>query len=423
MTEQVLTDIVTASGLWQGTRKASHGFLLSPDVFRLNSKDASALEALAVALHTCMGGLGRIAALASMPRIATGTTWGMIARLTNIGVPKYYQDIQHLFPGRVPVVCKVDLLEAQDGQFLIAEIDGHNKHGLGYSELAAQCRRAVNQEGDTFPGVVTALERELSRRGTDRLTVLYADQERFYLPELEVLQAAFAERGVTLTIVGENDLQVVGGALLMQGQRFSPRLLLDLPFLFHNSDLRDWLVEQTRNGCIDFLISPKPFLGSKAMLALLRNERQDPELEAILRAFIAGDCLDRVRQAIPVTHLVGGRGSLPLLTSTSPQFVLKESISSGMKGTLFMENERFSEEFRAALSSPYRFILQAEVANRARRYQAYMNGKLVSADWFQRITMHIIGRRIADIVVTARQDKSVHGAPDCLQLGTIIVSE
>jgi hypothetical protein len=423
VTERALTEIVVSSGLWEGGRRSTHSFLLSPDVFRLSRAEADKFETLSIALYECLGGLGRIAAVASMPRVSRGPVWGMIARVINIGVPKYYQGIQHQLPGRVPTVCKIDLLESEDGRFLIAEIDGHNKHGLGYSELAARCRRAVAPEGVSFPGVVAALKSELNRRGTDTLTILYADQERFYLPEMEVLRLAFAEQGLTLVLACEKDIRVESGSAMLHGKPFAPSVLLDLPFLFHNPPLLNWLVGKAQDSEIEFLIPPKPFLGSKAMLALLRNEANEPELEAILRAFIRAESLELVRQAIPATYLVGHSSRQPVLTSVSPKFVLKESISSGMKGTLFMENAKFVDQLKAAESSPYRFILQEEVTNRARQYRAYRDGELVSGEWFQRITMHIIGRQIADIVVTARQDKSVHGAPDCLQLGTIIEPE
>ena len=42
------------------------------------------------------------------------------------------------------------------------------------------------------------------------------------------------------------------------------------------------------------------------------------------------------------------------------------------------------------------------------------------AEWFMRITVHFAQRQVADVIVTARQDKKVHGAKDCIQLGTII---
>ena len=93
-----------------------------------------------------------------------------------------------------------------------------------------------------------------------------------------------------------------------------------------------------------------------------------------------------------------------------------------MKGTAFMDDAHFTVIMARACGSYYRFILQREVINRARNFQYFGNrGELQSGEWFVRVTVHYFARGIADIIVTARRDKKVHGALDCLQLGAIIV--
>jgi len=64
------------------------------------------------------------------------------------------------------------------------------------------------------------------------------------------------------------------------------------------------------------------------------------------------------------------------------------------------------------------------IANQAMEFDYFdENGQIRKGNgWYTRITVHFIHRQVADIIVTARQDKKVHGAKDCLQLGTVISS-
>ncbi len=93
-----------------------------------------------------------------------------------------------------------------------------------------------------------------------------------------------------------------------------------------------------------------------------------------------------------------------------------------MKGTVFTDDQHFNATLQRACNSCYRFILQKEVTNRARTFSHFANGgSLRQSEWFMRVTVHYAARRVADVVITARQDKKVHGALDCLQLGAIVV--
>jgi hypothetical protein len=106
------------------------------------------------------------------------------------------------------------------------------------------------------------------------------------------------------------------------------------------------------------------------------------------------------------------------------RYVLKESISSGMKGVYFSSNDDFPEALKRALESGTNWILQEEVINQPQSFSWYepSSSNLKKAnDWLMRVTVHYVNRELADIIVTARRDRSVHGAKDCLQLGTVIV--
>ncbi len=408
--------VVLDSGLWANGREASHGFILSPSVYEVTQEKRQELEVIGAALHDCLAGLGRIAAIALHPHLGHSKTWNMLAKTLQTGVPRIYHDIMALHPSRAPSICKVDFMESVDGNLRIAEIDGHNKHGLGYSTLAARIRRVVLPGAQTFPGVAATIAKELQRRGRNNACLLYADQERFYLPEFCILQAELAQYGMKLIVVAESDLRVEDSK--------EHTLFVDFPFLYRNRALNTLLAARYRSGEIEFLIPPKPFLGSKAILALLRNDICDEELEAILKSQIRPTSLEMLRRYIPRTYLVHKRAKEEHWRGIcdDARFVLKESISSGMKGVTFIDEPHFNAILERARGSCYRYILQEEVTNGSRTFDSFTErGRLQQGEWFMRVTVHYAVRSVADIVITARQDKKVHGASDCLQLSSIVV--
>ncbi len=260
-----IRQVVLDSGLWNSGRTKSHGFVLSPSVYEVTHEKRAELEAIGAALSDCLAGLGRIAAIAFNPILGYSRTWGMIMKAMHTGVPTIYHDIMLLHPSRAPTICKVDFMESESGEFRIAEIDAHNKHGLGYSTLAARIRRAVMPEAEAFPGVASTLAQEVKRRGKTDVVLLYADQERFYLPEFRILQTELATHGVEVVVVAESDVRLEGGIAVVRGDGKDNNLFVDLPFLYHNRALNALLAARYRAGEIDFLIPPKPFLGSKAL--------------------------------------------------------------------------------------------------------------------------------------------------------------
>lgn len=427
MYEQV-RQVVRDSGLWDNGREASHGFLLSPSVYEVSQNKRNELEAIGAALHNCLAGIGRIAAIAFNPKLGHGATWGMIAKVLRTGIPSIYHEIMLVNPSRVPTICKVDIMESESGELRIAEIDGHNKHGLGYSTLAARIRKAVMPDAKAFPGVATTLASEIKRRGENSVVLLYADQERFYLPEFRILQTELATHGIEVVVVAESEVRVEGNKVIVGKDGKDHRLFVDLPFMSirgaHSQAINQVLAAHYRAGEIDFLIPPKPFYGSKAVLALLRNDIGSEELEAILKSQIRSASLELLRRYIPETYLVHKRASEAYWRSkmNGNRFIFKESISSGMKGIVFSDEPLFKEIMKHACDSYYRFILQKEVTNRSRSFHYFANGGcLHQGKWFMRVTVHYAVRRVADIIITARQDKKVHGALDCLQLGAILV--
>ncbi len=415
--------MVTDSGIWRGGE--NHTFILSPSVYQVTSSEKVELEKLGQALYDCLGGLGRITTIAFNPKLHHSNAWNKISKILGMEIPNVYREIMLLKPSSVPMICKVDLMKSKDGRYFIAEIDGHNKHGLGYSTLAARLRRILYPEARSFPGVAASLANGVQRLGKDGITLLYSDRERFYLPEFEILKSGLADLGVRTTIASENDMTIdSGGNLGMKGGEKADGLFVDFPFLFSNQPLNVRLAELYAEGGVEFLIPPKPFFGSKASLALMKNEERDEDLEAILRSQIPSPSLELLRRYIPQTYLIhkGEKKSYWSGKMNGTPFIIKESVSSGMKGVVFKGDSEFEKTLDLASQSFYRFILQEEICNSPQRFSYFSKeGNFLEEDWFMRITVHYSMRSVADIIVTARRDKKVHGAPDSLQLGTIIL--
>ncbi len=419
MNKEMIEQVVMDSGLWDAGREASHGFILSPSIYEIDQPRREEFERIGVTLHDCLGGLGRIIYIAADPRLARNKTWQMLARVSRTGIPAIYRDIQLTNPGRVPAVCKVDFMESAENHLFIAEIDGHNKHGLGYSTLAARIRHLLMPNATTFPGVAAMITKAVKKRGNsnNELILLYADQERFYLPEFSILQDELAKLGVNLIVSTETQFS-------LPLQNSSCKLFLDFPFLYRSPTLNQELARLYQKGEVDFLIPPKPFLGSKAILALLRNDQKNKELEAILRSQIPSSSLEFLRGYIPESYLIskGMERAYWEEILGSKKFVIKRTISSGMKGIAFPKDPKFAAFLAEACGSFYHFILQEEITNCSRTLSYFTEkGEVLEGEWYARITAHFVLRRVADLVVTARRDKKVHGALDCLQIGTAIV--
>jgi hypothetical protein len=419
-----IRQIVVDSGLWNDGRESTHSFILSPDVYKVSKKKQTELEALGIALHDCLAGLGRIATIALNIQLGKNDTWQMISSILRVGIPKIYRDIMLLKPNSVPNICKVDLMESINGNYHIAEIDGHNKHGLGYSTLTARIRQTVMPGKQTFLGVAITLAQEIKRRGKNSIVLLYADQERFYLPEFHILQAELVLHGIKVIVIAESDVNIKDDKIDLGINENGHDLFFDFPFLYHNQALNTLLAKLYCEGKIDFLIPPKPFLGSKAILALLRNDTENEVLESILKSQIRIESLKLIRQYIPETYLVHNElkeAHCRSIYSGKKRFVLKESISSGMKGVVFSDELHFNTTMKSVCNSYGRFILQEEITNCSRSFDYFTDtGSIGHRDWFTRITVHYAVRKVADIIITATESKKVHGGKECLQLGAII---
>lgn len=421
-----LRNTVVKSGLWNGGA-GNRNFLMSPSVYELPRHRAVELENLGKAVKICFAGINQMTIAMDEHGNGHSPAWRVVRAILNNGVSKTLRSLQKLNPEEESMITKIDLMEDDSGNFQIAEIDGYNPRGMGYSTLAARLSKIASTSGnERLPGVAKSLSEQLKAQGDNKLTFLYADQERFYKPEFLIFKEEMQEFGVEVEVTSELDFH-------LNGQ--SRNLLVVFPPLYKNSSLSVELAERYRNGNVSFLIPPKPYLGSKSVLALLKNEEKNEDLENILRNYIPESSLATIRQFIPQTFLVGkvagkmqGKSALNLtgwqdaIVAEPNKFVLKKSVSSGMKGVFFSDDDKFESTLQEAANSQGHFVIQREVSQLNRHFEYFVSpSEVVSGTWHTRVTAHIIGSELADIVVTARQDKQVHGATDCLQLGTVLV--
>lgn len=416
-----LMEVISKSGIWSGNKKESHKFLLSPSVYQITQGQRQELTDLGFGLYDCLLGLSHIAVIAYDQRLNYGGMWLHAQRVFSTGVPNIYRTLQGLNVRHIPKLLKVDLMLDHGGNFKIAEIDGHNKHGLGYSSLALRFREALYPGMQTLPGIVKILADEVRRLGYSQIKIFYADQERFYVPEFEIARQEFARHGVDCSVVSE---LTADWAFLEKG------LFLDLPFLYHVRDRYKTIISAYHGGEVEFIIPPKPFFGAKGVLALLRNDDGNEQLEAILKAFIKKSSLELVRSYIPMTFLVGKQATridLVRQLASDKRYVLKESISSGMKGTVFSHDEGFDSMLSHAAATNMNWILQEEMENQPQTFSWFENSSggepelKMANDWFMRITAQYVSRQLGDVIITARRDKAVHGAKDCIQIGSIVL--
>ena len=445
-----LLQVMDQSKLWEGSQRSTHGFLLSPDVYHVSDEHQNQLEKLCPALNECLSGFGRLVAIAQTPEFVRTNAYRLINTVANVGAPLYYRDAQFRRPSCLPVVCKCDLMDATDGTLKIAEIDGINKHGFGYGALVNRLRDAIGDHDpeSCYPGIAHTIAQAINqpkvkyracpspdgrynRRNLPpmvsytelewcELGLLFGEHERFYLPEFRVFADEMKRYKVKVTMVGERDLKLKEGEVT----NLPSRILVDLPACVRNPQLSETLAGMYVKGEVDFLLPPKPFLSSKGVMALLRNDEHDEDLECTLRSQISSSALATVRAHLPPTYLVTRRNLgfiRDVLTGSGTPYVLKAVISNGMKGTIFMEDSRY-ETVLAELSKigDGSYILQEEVVNKPETFNYFQpDGELRDDTWYKRMIVHFARGLVADIDITARRDKKVHGAKDCLQLGVI----
>lgn len=423
MTLEQLKNVVRESGILVDQ---NHNFLLSPESYRASRRNIDDLNRMGQALQACLAGIGRIAAIGGDNQFSpqkSALNW--VYRALWTGSPHSFRENQTVNPSSTPLILKVDLVPARSGQNFIVEIDGYNERAMGYSILTARLRDVVNPKAEKLPGVATTLAEEIRTRSKlDEAVLIYSNIERFYYPEFRILAESLGKLGVTLHLADETEVEIKDKQICVNGKAIVADLFVYHPFLYFNVELDEWLKSSYKEKRISFLIPPKPFFGSKAVMALLRNDEKDIELESILRTFVPSDALEEIRTHIPPTYLLHRKH--PFKDTLSAQGVLKKTVSSGAKGICFSGAPEFRDTLDRAFAENYVYVLQEEVELEQQRIRYFPHGSETAetADCFVRVTAHFIGARgkLADLTITATRDKLVHGGTNSILMGVTVES-
>ena len=143
-------------GLWNSPENFKrYGYVLSPEVFTLNSKMQSQLTEIGLAVKAFQEGAKRLARY-SFDKKETGKhTPSMLYRMFREALG----GLPFVVSERNVPICKVDLMIDTQGNLKIAEIDAYNPRGIAYAMFLREMHNALgNFDGKKLmPGVFPSL--------------------------------------------------------------------------------------------------------------------------------------------------------------------------------------------------------------------------------------------------------------------------
>jgi hypothetical protein len=384
------------TGLW--TQRPYNGventhYILSPCAYRLSSGEQDDLRQLAIRTFAALRRTNeRIieCARATKPDRAQAR----LAKIAKVSSRSLAPPADGL---PVPPVLKVDLMRHTDGRYLIAEVDAYNPRGFGYLALL---EGMVPEGASGFPGIqrLASMMREAEMSPDAEWFIVISDFERYYDRAFRIFASAMTQHGVRTRIVWDSELYSMRSLFdSMTHAVIIPESLDKYP------DVRDRLLSKYRSGELTLFYPPVAYLGSKALLPFLAQERKMPRY-------------------LPRCGLVSKtEDPIPRLES---DLVLKGTVSSGMKQVVFsdLEPKRFLQTFRAARATRLPgWIMQEQVPQRRSPVVVFnRNGEAGVLSYYFRLTAYITQDGVLGAGVTGREDKRVHGAPDCIQLPCIL---
>ncbi len=305
---------------------------------------------------------------------------------------------------RIPPMIKVDLVQDREGSYHIAEIDTYNPRGFGFAAMLEESLRS-DLKVRRFPGM-EQLCRILRTTGVSSdipWFVLVSEFERFYRAPFEVFSRSLLRRGINFPTISAHQLPSIleDDAALRCGVFAIPDTLFK-----EDPRIREVLLQKYQEGSLKAVYPPVAYLGSKAFLPYLR-------------------AYPGMREFIPKTTLLGRHFTHELeVSEVQKQFVLKATVSSGMKGVYFsdLDGQEYEETLKEALwNNNPAWILQEHVEQTPVPIVVFdEEGKRVTRDYYLRITAYISSSGIIDAEITGRPDRKVHGAKDCIQIPVIL---
>ncbi|MDB5237899.1 MAG: hypothetical protein JWM46_169 [Candidatus Kaiserbacteria bacterium] len=387
-----LESYLEATGYWgDAVRRRRNTYVLSPSAYVISPDQKKQLDRLSKATFNAVRTLSTHLSDLAGERSLTNKDAVFLA-LAGSGLrgllgPK---DIA----GKVPPCLKVDLVQDERGVYQIAEVDAYNPRGFGYMALLDESM--PNSFPRSGPGVSAVADLMIEAAGEGEWAIIVSEHERFYQPAFDVFRRALAHRGVYARLVYEDDVRLLGTDI---------RNVFVIPeSLNQNIWARAHLLDRYKRGELCLFYPPAAYLGSKAFLPYLAAQ-------------------EGMAEFIPACSLVCRRVD-PLLVCNGYPSVLKGVMSSGMKQVIFSDAdaELFRSKFAEARSQKRpSWILQKLVSQKPIPIVVFdEKSGLTQRDHFLRITAYISEKGLVGAEVTGRPDPKVHGAPDCIQIPTIL---
>ena len=384
-----LEEKLVSIGLWNTPEKRKrHGYVLSPCGYLVSRRQQEELDSLAKSTYKALQVLEEVLCKIgrNTPRTQEEREIYSIANRSKCGLA-----VPGEFAPSIPPILKVDLVQTPEGHFKIAEVDAYNPRGLAFMALLD----ATLPEGaPSYPGIF----RLAQMLGTDSITYLFSEKERYYEPVFKIWANLMKEAGIEMKIIRESELA--------SGQELPGDRLFVIPdSLNYNIRLREDIIQRIRDGEIQVFFPPKAYLGSKGFMPFLRE-------------------LPDMHRFIPNTQLVSKKHRDELHLNPGKEYVLKRLVSSGLKGVLFsdLDPAEFSAELeRQKKAKRASWILQEQVPQEPLSLKVFDDeGNVVVKDYYLRITAQTTADGILGLDITGRTDRKVHGAPDCIQIPAVL---
>jgi hypothetical protein len=386
-------------GYWGNDElRRRHAYVLSPAVFHLTHLQERDLDRLAKCTYAAVKKLNNRLITVAQPGHHQTHEEGGFVKLGNNASRSLLQPRDK--EERIPPVIKVDLIQNAKGQFFIAEVDVYNPRGFGYAALLEESLHP-GFGPFRYHGIVGLLDLFTQNEAGEDIEwhILVSEFERYYETSFRILARSFLKYDKRIRILREEDIAEKRACL-----SGTPAGLLAIPeSLNTHPKVREEMLSLYREQKLRTLYPPVAYLGSKAFLPFLRT-------------------CEGMAEFLPPTVLVGKKRENVLPNPEIP-WVLKAAVSSGMKGVFFsdLDSEFAFTLDKARSQKNTSWILQEQVPQAPLPITVFNDdGSKVVKDYFLRITAYVSEDGIIDAEVTGRQDRKVHGAPDCIQLPVVL---
>lgn len=432
-------------GLWAGSNKDKFAFRLSPDSLELTRAQKDELEEINELIFGQGGFMQGALALFDKtfdPRFTSNPSGGKVARTLSLGTPKCEKEILQTFRSQVPALVRLDLALTGAGNtsFKILEVEGDKTHAFGYATMTDMFAGESALKSGQLPGLIEVFRQILKKNMVPKeksVALIVGRSEMFYEQELGIFANLAQASGVNIIMLPERDVQVTDkgispkdGSFPHVKNNFITDTLVNLPILTPAGERgtgigAELLLRLFAEAKISCLIPPKRFLGSKGLLALVSNGDNDKGLETVLEECFDSQKITRLREFIPQTFVISKK-SRPFasaeLDDDPGRWVIKKSVSSGMKGVALPEGNRQRSMLGEAIQNPYNFVMQKKVDQETREFRFSEPDNLnqiKKARMFMRISPFCTPNGIATISVTCRETPDVHGSRDSIQIPVI----